>query len=469
MKVIKNSSLIKKIFWAIALTFFILGFAIYVFIYFSFPKRYMDNKKKNVEKQVENCLNELSDIEDIYGKTKEKLIQISGKEGVCIEVFCDGKSVYSINSNQIYSIGDLTEDTMVDVITVWEASEYEKTTIKCTNDSCKIIADIYIPLKIIDDIEGVLLSTYPVIIMITLIMTILLSIIAAKKISRPIVKIIDKVNDMSLFNHKPKKIDYTEEIKDEIIVLDERIENMYFMLNEVQLNMENELKGQMKQEKLKFDFLRMAAHELKTPLTAVNGMIEGMYYNISPYNDREKYLLECQKIIYDMNHLIKGMLLSTELSDMSNKTQIDIKDLIYKISDMFATNQIKNKIAVKIDIKSQFLVLANKEMLEGALKNIIHNSIMYCDTNGIIKIFIEQGKLHIFNSCTPLSDERINKIFEAFYRGDNSHENQNGNGLGLYLVKRTFDILNIEYKFARSCIENVYGMEFEIDLNNIKM
>ena len=136
---------------------------------------------------------------------------------------------------------------------------------------------------------------------------------------------------------------------------------------------------------------------------------------------------------------------------------------------MFATNQIKNKIAVKIDIKSQFLVLVNKEMLEGALKNIIHNSIMYCDTNGIIKISIEQGKLHIFNSCTPLSDERINKIFEAFYRGDNSHENQNGNGLGLYLVKRTFDILNIEYKFVRSYIENVYGMEFEIDLNNIKM
>lgn len=462
----KNRSLTAKIFILIALTFLILGGAIYVFIYLSFPQKYMENKKENVKEAVAICLIDMEDANYIYKTMKEKLVTISKTEDVSIDIYLNDNIIYSINSDQMYSIEDAQESTVVDVIVERDLEKYEKIRIEEMCGQGEIVVDIYIPFKEVEKVVEVLISTYPTIIVLSIIMTVILSLIAAKRISRPMVCIIHKVNDMSTFHYVPKKEVEDEDIRDEINLLDKKIENMYYMLHESHINMKNEMKNQMKQEKLKFDFLRMAAHELKTPLTSVNGMLEGMYYNISPYDDREKYLLECQKVIGNMNRLIKDMLLSTEWNRKYIPEKVYIKDIIEKIVEMFAAKQVKKKIKLVIDIPDDFICHTSKEMLEGALKNIIHNSVIYCEENGIIHISLKEDGLHIFNSCMPLKQEEVERIFEAFYRKNNENDNDNGNGLGLYLVKRLLDILKIKYEFKASSIcGGVEGMDFIIKLN----
>lgn len=465
MSEMKNRSLVTKIFIAVALTFLFLGGAIYFFIYLSFPQKYMENKKKNVEEEVMMCLSDVDDVSLIYEEIKTELLMLCQRESVCIDIFLNDDFLYSINNEQSYSIEDMQDNTMVDTVVNRDLEMYEKTGIKKVCIQGEIVADIYVPFKEVEDVAGVLLSTYPVIIIITVFLVAILSLIAAWQISRPIVCIINKVNDMSTFNHIPKKEWINENTKDEIKILDGKLENMYYMLYESQINMENELKNQMKQEKFKFDFLRMAAHELKTPLTSVNGMLEGMYYNISPYDDREKYLLECQKVISDMNHLIKEMLLSTELSHKNMEDKVYIKKSVEKIMDIFAVERIKKKIKLAIDIEDNSVFCTNKEMFESALKNILHNSVIYCEENGTIDISMQEDRLHIFNSCKPLKEDEIGKIFEAFYRGKS--DNDNGNGLGLYLVKRFLDTLNVDFKLKESCINGkIGGMDFILDLRN---
>lgn len=395
MREMKNRSLVTKIFIAVALTFLFLGGAIYFFIYLSFPQKYMENKKKNVEEEVMMCLSDVDDVSLIYEEIKTELLMLCQRESVCIDIFLNDDFLYSINNEQSYSIEDMQDNTMVDTVVNRDLEMYEKTGIKKVCIQGEIVADIYVPFKEVEDVAGVLLSTYPVIIIITVFLVAILSLIAAWQISRPIVCIINKVNDMSTFNHIPKKEWINENTKDEIKILDGKLENMYYMLYESQINMENELKNQMKQEKFKFDFLRMAAHELKTPLTSVNGMLEGMYYNISPYDDREKYLLECQKVISDMNHLIKEMLLSTELSHKNMEDKVYIKKSVEKIMDIFAVERIKKKIKLAIDIEDDSVFCTNKEMFESALKNILHNSVIYCEENGTIDISMQKDRLHM--------------------------------------------------------------------------
>lgn len=462
---IKNRSLKTKIFMAIALTFLLLGAAIYTFIYISFPQKYMENKKENVKGQVEKSLEKIESADDIYEETKAELLLISQRESVSIDVFANDVLLFSISSDRSYSIEDTHDDVMVDVVVGRDEEEYEEISIKhILAENAEIAANIYVPVKIIDDVAGVLLSSYPVIMIITVFMIAILSLIATWQISHPIVRIIEKVNAMSIFRHTPKKQQSGDNIRDELKLLDRKLENMYYMLYEGQINMERELKNQMKQEKLKFDFLRMAAHELKTPLTSINGMLEGMYYNIAPYSDREKYLLECQHIINDMNKLIMEMLISTELNSKSREETIYIKETLEKIADMFAVEQIKRNVELHMSIQADYEYYTNREILESALKNIVHNAVIYSKEHGIIDISLKDDALHIFNSCTSLAEDETEKIFEAFYRGDNDNANENGNGLGLYLVKRFFGVLGIEFEFKRAVVNGCEGMDFIIYL-----
>ena len=460
----RNRSLTIKIFGAIALTFLILGIAIYFFIYLSFPQKYMENKKKNVTEKVNICLLKFEDENLTNEDIKKELIEISLREDVYIDVYFNDKYLYSINSQQSYSIEDMREEIQVDIIVDRRLDEYEKVSVKRVCSEGVIDADIYVPIKLLEDVEKVLLSTYPAIIVITIIMIVLLSLVAAYQISRPIILIINKVNDMSQFRHKPKRIDGYNNLRDEIKLLDVKIEDMYYMLRESQINMENEMKNQMKQEKLKFDFFRMAAHELKTPLTSVNGMLEGMYYNIPPYNNREHYLSECQNIIGDMNCLIKKMLSSTEYNSQCTKENVNIKKLIQKITDMFVVERIKKNVELVIDISDDEICYTNKEMFESALKNVIHNAVIYCAENGVISISLRDGLIYIFNECEPLGEEELEMIFKGIYKSLDS----NGNGLGLYLVKRFLDILKIKFSLERSCLhDNLVGMTFKIDIKSM--
>ena len=75
----------------------------------------------------------------------------------------------------------------------------------------------------------------------------------------------------------------------------------------------------------------------------------------------------------------------------------------------------------------------------------------------------ENNKLIIENDCTPISNEHLEHIFEAFYRVEfDRNKSSGGNGLGLYIVQQILTTTKLTYSFKP--IKN--GMKFEIDFNN---
>ena len=87
----------------------------------------------------------------------------------------------------------------------------------------------------------------------------------------------------------------------------------------------------------------------------------------------------------------------------------------------------------------------------------------YTDEGKEIRIYIKNNKLIIENDCTPISNEHLEHIFEAFYRVEfDRNKSSGGNGLGLYIVQQILTTTKLTYSFKP--IKN--GMKFEIDFNN---
>ena len=107
-----------------------------------------------------------------------------------------------------------------------------------------------------------------------------------------------------------------------------------------------------------------------------------------------------------------------------------------------------------------------KSALKKVLSNLISNAVKYTEESGSIHIYTDQNKLYIENTGKVLSEKELKKVFEIFYRSEIKDKNslQDGNGLGLYVVKNILDLYGFSYDFKASAA----GMVFVIDLMSNK-
>ena len=461
----KKKKLVNKIFISVVVVLLISGAISFSLVYLLFPRQYVRVKKEKINRQMEELIWECHD-KDFY-ELKAKLYTFSYANFVNVAVNDDlGARLYAVNLEDAYLN---SENNMYEYRDKKKKErEYKELSYEMAIDNRAYIIRVFVPietmpLEAVGNVAQILLSVYPFAMIISIIFSILLSLFAAKFISKPIVAITDKITKMSLFEYKPHRREEEKNICNEIEILDIKLDNLYYSLNESNKNLKIEIKEKEKQEQLKYDFLRMAAHELKTPLTTINGMLEGMYLKVPPYDNTSVYLMECQKIVGKMNCLIQDMLLSTKEEGSGEKTSFGVKSMVEQVMDIFTVDILQKELDVSICISNDIIVFTSRDLLESALKNIVRNAVLYTDRKGKIKVFVNQGKLIVFNECDIVEKEQIERLFEAFYRGN--HLDIQGNGLGLYLVKRVLDLLELDFAFQSS--KEGDGMEFHINIREI--
>ena len=196
---------------------------------------------------------------------------------------------------------------------------------------------------------------------------------------------------------------------------------------------------------LKAEFVSIAAHEIRSPLTGIAWGVEGA---ISELTDRisESELATLQNVKQNCDKLLKT---TNELLDLysleksvSQKEEIDICSLLEGLAGSFkmAANARKIDILFKSGVKSAS-VSGDKNKLRRMFSNLISNAIKYSKIGGRVTISCEEKeKTYLF----IVSDEGIGvpsneqkKIFQGFYRASNAREAiSGGTGLGLYYVKQ---------------------------------
>lgn len=199
------------------------------------------------------------------------------------------------------------------------------------------------------------------------------------------------------------------------------------------------------------DFLRSASHELKTPLSGLRILLENMRYNIGKYKDRDTYLESAIGAVDQLSGMVKEILDSSRIQGQAGeapKEMLDVKTEIGEVLKEYKMLAASQSLTIELHLDEQLQIEMNRQFFQRVWSNLISNAVRYTDAGGCICIENSQSEIFIRNTCTPLADEEITHIFDAFYRPDFSRNAQTGgSGLGLYIVKEILDANGIACRF----------------------
>jgi signal transduction histidine kinase len=196
-------------------------------------------------------------------------------------------------------------------------------------------------------------------------------------------------------------------------------------------------------QELRHNMVADIAHELRTPLSIVQGNVEAMLDGVLPADTQNLNSLHQETML--LSRLVEDLrtLSLAEIGQLRYHTEaIDLKDLAQNVVDgfktQFATKNIKVNLEAKEDLPS---VLADQDRTAQIVRNLLSNAFYYTPEGGSINISLtstsEGVTVSIIDTGTGISSEDMAHLFDRFYRVDRSRARRTGgSGLGLTIVKQ---------------------------------
>jgi two-component system CheB/CheR fusion protein len=191
----------------------------------------------------------------------------------------------------------------------------------------------------------------------------------------------------------------------------------------------------------KDEFMSIASHELKTPITSIRASLQILDRSVSQKEELKSVYSFVQKANNQVNKLtdlIKDLLDVTRIQEGKldlNKSNFAIKKLVEECCEEIT---VKNK-ECKIDINGpeDQIVYADKNRIEQVLVNLINNAVKYAPDSNLIKINItkelELVKIAVTDFGIGIPKEKAPFIFDRFFRVEETSKNYSGLGLGLFI------------------------------------
>lgn len=215
-------------------------------------------------------------------------------------------------------------------------------------------------------------------------------------------------------------------------------------------------------DKLKDEFLSMAAHELRTPITAVIGYLELLQDKISPTEVQKisSDLALLRSLTTDLRNLIEELLDVSRIEQGRIKCEITSVDLNKLIGEVVATitPQATGKhltINYQKPVENTF-VNADRNRLRQVLTNLIGNSVKY-SLQGTVEVLVEIKdkfvQISVKDNGIGIPPEELPKLFSKFHRvQDKKTAEVRGTGLGLWITKQIVEIMG-----GKISVESIYG------------
>lgn len=219
----------------------------------------------------------------------------------------------------------------------------------------------------------------------------------------------------------------------------------YVLIKEFQLN------------QLKSDFISIVSHELKTPITTIQLVIETLLRNYEnvPKEKKISYLkkifAETERLLYLINNLLTFSR-NEKKKIVYNFQPVNINELIMEVVEFFKISK-KNVNFVLDFSENNIIINIDKGAFKQVIYNILDNSYKYSGEEKIITIRLKKSKnkLNVIfkDNGFGMSPEELKLVFEKFFRG-NETQAIPGTGLGLTLIKNIVEShggkINIESK-----------------------
>lgn len=344
----------------------------------------------------------------------------------------EGKVVGSINANKklpdYYSVFDLVRYTLKsgqldqDTLFICEVSKYPGYSVIIGCDQ-KIIRKY----SIIISCSQIFLKVCIIFLVTMVLVVYCTSTFFSKKITTPIIKIIDDIHLVSA-GVRIEELDR---------------HSMFFSVSRCLVKLQNRLE---ENKKMRAEWISNISHDMKTPLSTIRGyseMLEDPGYQFD-FEEIRSYAKEISRSEQYIENLINDLRLSQKLEEGRlplHKEKIELytllEDCIAKVGHL-----IKGDSQIILDCEDTLLLECDQNLMSRCITNIIGNALFH-NPNGVrVEIHaaaIQDGiKIEICDDGKGMSEEETKYIFARYYRGTSSQQ-QEGTGLGLAIARETVE------------------------------
>lgn len=229
------------------------------------------------------------------------------------------------------------------------------------------------------------------------------------------------------------------------------IGDLYRNYEDMRLRLKESIEEKAQHEKQNKELVSNISHDLKTPITAIKGYVEGIMDGVADTPEKiDKYIKTIYNKANDMDRLINELTVYSGIDNNRipyNFHRLNVADYFGDcVEEVGLDLESKNiKLNYSNLVEPDTVIIADPEQMKKVINNIISNSAKYMDKAcGIIDIRIldevDSIRVEIEDNGKGIAQKDLTKIFERFYRTDASRNSaQGGSGIGLSIVKKIIE------------------------------
>lgn len=286
---------------------------------------------------------------------------------------------------------------------------------------------------------------------------IVLSFVYSNMIAKPLVNINRTATKMAKLDFSEKcTVKSNDEIGNvaaSLNFLSENLDNALTSLRTANAKLEEDIEKERNLEKMRKEFIASVSHELKTPITLIDGYAVGLKDDIFEGEEKDFYLDVIIDEARKMGHLVTDMLDLSQLESGNFKLTLEefnLKELIVFTLKKYETLINEKMASIETNLIDNIRVNADYRRMEQVLTNFITNAIRHVDENGTIRVSTvekdESISIEVENTGSHMPEEEMNKIWDKFYKLDKSRSRKlGGTGIGLSIVKNILTLHGYRY------------------------
>lgn len=445
----------------IACTFLILAL-----FYFLLPQFYQQYKINSLNAALDHLIEDARQV--TLEEAKPALDAFTDTYNVWLGVQDDNENLVYIPSTYVDNLV-LPEAESEDLVTIAKRVEIKDSlklysierAIAFQDGSYNLLASA--SMQPINEASQVIFLFMPYVAAMVLLISITGAVVYSRFVAKPLIRINRTAKQMVDLNFTSacdvRSDDEIGELSRSLNRLSENLQETMSGLREANEQLSVEIEKERGLEEKRKQFIATISHELKTPITAVMGQIEGMMYQIGAYKDRDKYLSRSFAVMQDMEKLVQ------ELLDISRLENADFEpnwtsrvDLTTVIQDSIRRLEYecgKKQVFIVQELAHSVLIRADRNLIQKALTNIIQNAIQYSAGGEKVIVRLEQHELsnvfQVLNTGVFIQEDQLPELFQPFHRIEKSrNRHTGGSGLGLYIVKQILEVHSAKYSIVNT-------------------
>lgn len=248
--------------------------------------------------------------------------------------------------------------------------------------------------------------------------------------------------------------------------------NLFEDFDAMRQRLSDSVRQQLRYEEERREFIAEMSHDLRTPLTAIQGYVEGLRDGVASTPEKQAHYLQMiHQKVRSMDLLVDRLFLLSKLETGHFPFRFEPADLAAflrryceGVRDEYAAKG--QNLLLEIQGQQPVTVLLDAEQMRHVLENLLENSVRYRQSGcGNSRLCLTAGEgravLTVSDDGPGVREEDLPRLFESFYRGDKARTNPGeGSGLGLAIVRRI-----VEAHGGSISAQNQNGLTVRIELN----